>query len=135
MLPRTFLNRRVEVLVTPVEDAVMQPSVNVVQNALEDAKTRFKVVHGKPFDCNVSERFLMQLNQLAYSEPPLISLREDSIKVTMFYNGQKYIIDYKTDCPDIIMLSKWEADTCGKRMLVITEVSVDKLTDCFGGGH
>ena len=74
---------------------------------------------------------IKQLKQINYEEKPLISLRDDSVKVTMFYKGRKNIIDYKFDLPDKAFVTTIY-NTENKRMVDLSELKIEKLSEFLG---
>ena len=48
-LPRSFLNKKIEVLITPVEEEINDSS-ELINSCIEDAKSRYKIVNGETHD-------------------------------------------------------------------------------------
>ena len=126
MLPRSFSNRKVEVLITPIDEKKSANS-DFIDSCVTDAFARYKVVNGKNCDFHIPENLLFELKAIDFDEKPLFSIRDDSLKVVMFKNGDKFTIDYKEICPDIVMISSFSTDSLGKRTMNIHEVAVDSL--------
>ena len=129
-LPRSFLNKKIEVLITPVEEDVNDSS-DLIKSCIEDAKSRYKIVNGNPCVFEISQTLLQQLNKIKYEEKPIVSLRDDSLKITLFYKGKKHIIDYKSACPNAIFITEYIPDA-KKRVMKISELKINKLSGYFG---
>ena len=130
-LPRTFLNRKIEILITPMEDEKTYDSSDLINNCIEDARSRYKIVNGKKCAVSVPYSLLKQLNRIAFEEKTLISLRNDSVKITLFYKGEKNIIDYKFNLPDRIFITNYKQSE-NKRILNISETKIENLSCHFG---
>ena len=130
-LPRSFMNKTIEVLITPIENESVSESEKLIEECLDDARSRYKVVNGKSCNIVVPVFLIKQLKQINYEEKPLISLRNDSVKVTMFHKGRKSIIDYKFDLPDKAFLTTIY-NTENKRMMDLSELKIEKLSEFLG---
>lgn len=130
-LPRSFLNRKIEVLITPVEDKEIDSS-KIVSDCIQDAYSRYKIANGKDCLYKVPENLIFQLEKIKFEDKPLISIRDDSVKITLFYNSKKYIIDYKDLCPEIVFVSNFHSAQNGKREMDIKEIPVFDLASLFG---
>ena len=130
MLPRSFSNRKVEVLITPIEEK-MSDNSDFIDYCLKDAYSRYKVVNGKDSEVEIPKELLLALKEIAYDEKPLISIRDNSLKVVLFKNEKKYTIDFKSICPDIVMVSNLYTDSDGNRTMNINEVKISALSDFF----
>lgn len=130
-LPRSFLNRKIEVLITPIDESENASSDNIIEDCIQDAYARYKIVNNKESLYKMPKKLVTQLKKINYAEKPLISIRDDSVKITLFYNEKKYVIDYKDLCPNIVFISNicTEKD---KREMNVQEVSVEKLASYFG---
>ncbi len=129
-LPRSFLNKKIEVLITPVEEEVNDSS-ELIRSCIEDAKSRYKIVNGNTCDFDIPKTLLQQLYRIKFEEKPLISIRNDSLKITLFYEGRKNIIDYKNTCPNAIFVTEYIPDA-KKRIMKISELKINKLSGYFG---
>ena len=130
MLPRSFFNRKVEILITPIDENTTENS-DFIDSCVKDALARYKAVHEKNCGFTVQETLLAELKAIDYDEKPLFSIRDDSLKVVLFKNGKKYTIDYKEICPEIVMVSNFSVDSAGKRVMNIREVAVNSLSKFF----
>ena len=122
-LPRSFLNKKIEVLITPVEEDVNDSS-ELINSCIEDAKSRYKIVNGNTCNFEIPQTLLHQLYKITYEEKPLVSIREDSLKITLFYKGKKHIIDYKRACPNAIFITEYIPDA-KKRLMKISELKIN----------
>ena len=130
MLPRSFSNRKVEVLITPIDENNSDKS-DFIDVCVEDALARYKVTNGKNCEFHIPENLISELKKIDFDEKPLLSIRDDSLKVVMFKGGNKFTIDYKEFCPDIVMVSTFSTDSAGKRGMDIHEIAVDSLVGFF----
>ena len=130
MLPRSFSNRKVEILITPVDEKTSVDS-DFIDACLEDAFARYKIVNEKDCAFHIQEKLLSGLKSIDYDEKPLFSIRDDSLKVVMFRSGKKYTVDYKDMCPDIVMISTFSTDSSGNKVMNVTEVPVDSISKFF----
>ncbi len=129
-LPRSFLNKKIEVLITPVEED-SNDSSELIKSCIEDAKSRYKIVNGKACNFDIPHQLLQQLYRITYEEKPLVSIREDSLKITLFHKGKKNIIDYKNNCPNAVFITEYIPDA-KKRIMKISELKINKLSGYFG---
>lgn len=130
-LPRSFWNRKLEIIITPVEDTPDEGAEKVISDCIADALARYRIVSGKEFNGGFPSALRQQLVKLPYKNAPLISIRDDSVKVTLFYGSEKYIIDYKDICPDIVIISRIRMNPDGKRIIEMKETPVGGLCDFF----
>ena len=121
-LPRSFLNKKIEVLITPVEED-SNDSSELINSCIEDAKSRYKIVNGNTCNFEIPQTLLHQLYKITYEEKPLVSIREDALKVTLFYKGKKNIIDYKSAFPNTIFITEYIPDA-KKRVMKISELKI-----------
>ena len=129
-LPRSFLNKKIEVIITPIEEDVNDSS-ELIDSCIEDAKSRYKIVNGNNCSIDIPQILLKQLYKIRYEEKPLISIRNDSLKITLFHEGRKNIIDYKSNCPNGIFITEYIPDA-KKRIMKISELKINKLSGYFG---
>lgn len=129
-LPRSFLNKKIEVLITPVEEDVTDSSV-LIESCIEDAKSRYKIVNGSSCSFDIPQALLQQLYKIKFEEKPLVSIRDDSLKVTLFHEGKQNIIDYKSACPTAVFITEYIPDA-KKRKMKISELKINKLSGYFG---
>lgn len=130
-LPRNFLNKKIEVLITPVEEDKDYNSFELINSCIEDAESRYRIVNGKKCKVDLPQPLLEQLYKIRYEEKPLISIRDDSLKITLFHNGRKNIIDYKNACPNAIFITEFIPDA-KKRLMKMSELKINKLSGYFG---
>ena len=130
-LPRSFLNKKIEVLITPIEEDKSVDSTDLINSCIADAESRYKIVNGNKCNFVIPQPLLDQLYKIHYEEKPLISIRDDSIKVTLFHDGRKNIIDYKSEVPNAVFITKFNSDA-NKRSLDISEIKINKLSSYFG---
>ena len=129
-LPRSFLNKKIEVIITPIEEDVNDSS-ELIDSCIEDAKSRYKIVNGNNCSFDIPQILLKQLYKIRYEEKPLVSIRDDSLKITLFHEGKKNIIDYKSNCPNGIFITEYIPDA-KKRIMKISELKINKLSGYFG---
>ena len=115
---------------TPVEEDVTDSSV-LIESCIEDAKSRYKIVNGSSCNFDIPQALLQQLYKIKFEEKPLVSIRDDSLKVTLFYKGKQNIIDYKSACPNAIFITEYIPDA-KKRKMKISELKINKLSGYFG---
>ena len=132
-LPRSFFNKRIEVLMTPVEDLSISDSSAVVQECIQDACTRYRIVNGRQCSYKIPDALVCQFNKINFVDKPLFSIRDDSLKVTLYYNAKKYLIDYKNQCPDVVYVSSFRIDGHNRRSMDIKEMSISNLARYFEG--
>ena len=130
MLPRSFSNRKVEILITLIDDEKSETS-GFIDSCIEDAIARYKIANGRDCAFHIPEELISELKLINFDEKPLFSIRNDSFKVVMFKDGKKYNIDYKESCPDIVMISNFSTDSSGKRLMNISEIAVNSLSKFF----
>lgn len=130
-LPRSFLNRKIEVLITPIDESENTTSNKIIEDCIQDAYARYKIVNNKECLYKMPKKLITQLEKINYAEKPLISIRDDSVKITLFYNEKKYVVDYKDLCPNIVFISNIYTEK-DKREMNVKEVSVEKLASYFG---
>ena len=128
-LPRSFLNKKIEVIITPIEDG--NDSSALIDSCIEDAKSRYKIVNGNNYSFDIPQTLLKQLYKIRYEEKPLVSIRDDSLKITLFHEGRKNIIDYRSTCPNGIFITEYIPDA-KKRIMKISELKINKLSGYFG---
>lgn len=130
-LPRSFLNKKIEVLITPIEEDKSVDSTDLINSCIADAESRYKIVNGDKCKFVIPDALLEQLYKIQYEEKPLISIRNDSLKITLFHEGRKNIIDYKSEYTNAIFITKFNSDD-NKRSLEMTELKINKLSSYFG---
>ena len=128
-LPRSFLNKKIEVIITPIEDG--NDSSELIDSCIEDAKSRYKIVNGNNCSFDIPQTLLKQLYKIRYEEKPLVSIRDDSLKITLFHEGRKNIIDYRSTYPNGIFITEYIPDA-KKRIMKISELKINKLSGYFG---
>ena len=128
-LPRSFLNKKIEVIITPIEDG--NDSAALIDSCIEDAKSRYKIVNGNNCSFDIPQILLKQLYKIRYEEKPLVSIRDDSLKITLFHEGRKNIIDYRSTCPNGVFITEYIPDA-KKRIMKISELKMNKLSGYFG---
>ena len=129
-LPRSFLNKKIEVIITPIEEDVNDSS-ELIDSCIEDAKSRYKIVNGNNCSFDIPQNLLKQLYKIRYEEKPLVSIRDDSLKITLFHEGRKNIIDYRSTCPNGVFITEYIPDA-KKRVMKISELKMNKLSGYFG---
>ena len=129
-LPRSFLNKKIEVIITPIEEDA-DDSSKLIDSCIEDAKSRYKIVNGNNCSFDIPQTLLKQLYKIKYEEKPLVSIRDDSLKITLFHEGKKNIIDYRSTCPNGIFITEYIPDS-KKRIMKISELKINKLSGYFG---
>ncbi len=130
-LPRSFLNKKVEIFITPVDDNSKSDSTKLIENCINDARCRYKIANGKKCNVVIPSFLLNQLYKINFEETPLISIRDGSAKITMFYKGKKNIIDYNFDFPDRVIISSFKNED-NKRIMDMSELKIEKLSGYFG---
>jgi hypothetical protein len=53
------------------------------------------------------------------------------LKITLFHDGKKNIIDYRSTCPSAIFITEYIPDT-KKRIMKISELKINKLSGYLG---
>ena len=90
-----------------------------------------KHYNGNNCSIDIPQNLLKQLYKIRYEEKPLVSIRDDLLKITLFHEGKKNIIDYKSTCPNGIFITEYIPDA-KKRIMKISELKINKLSGYFG---
>ena len=93
-LPRSFLNKKIEVIITPIEEDANDSS-ELINSCIEDAKSRYKIVNGNNCSLDIPQNLLKQLYKIRYEEKPLISIRDNTLKITLFMKVKKILLIIK----------------------------------------
>ena len=89
-----------------------------------------KHYNGNNCSFDIPQNLLQQLYKIRYEEKPLVSIRDDLLKITLFHEGKKNIIDYKSTCPNGIFITEYIPDA-KNHIMKMSDLKMNRLSGYF----